>query len=342
MNKKPTSVKKQTASTDAAAKEANTNTNNTPAEQVEQVEQVETLCTINGKELHVGDTFRLNVDTTHGTAFIDINPTDDTPGRDDCAAWREDVRECYKQLQLACKGLIVEASYYNDKREQVTTRGTICGCGRDTNNNRCTFKLKREDGTDTTPSCKYVWKVYGFNADYSGNGNRNTDNTPTAARTLASIQADIDKWEARAREATDKANKYKEERRKALEVEITAVKTTLELHPTTREVLVLCANVPTADRIPDTERTERNEELATRAAILEPITDQPAVVAAIKSTWVKPDKDWKRRLVAEYSEEAFEIFDTLTAEEISNADKVLSLMKEKGLGVDDIPTDILP
>jgi hypothetical protein len=177
--------------------------------------------------------------------------------------------------------------------------------------------LKRDDGTDTTPSCKYVWRVCGFNADYKDSG-KPKDDTPTAARTLASIQADIDKWTAKAKEATDKANRYKEERRKALQVEIIAVKSILELHPTDREALTLCTNVPIASRI--------SQKVWQALQIME--HDNP-VYCAMMERYDDEQIDFAER------EEA-------TPQLIANADKVLAFMHEKGLRVDDIPTDILP
>ena len=325
MNKKTQSVKKQTASIDAAAaiENNNTNTNNTNnapavAEQAQaeqaQAEQPDTLCTIGNTPIKIGDVIRLKADTTNGTAVVEVNPTDDSRNPDKPNSWRADTREAYKNLQKAMKGLRVSYAYTDDRRTRVEGQAVIVGCGMDSTNDRATLKLS----TGSVIASGYCFRVLGFDSNYA-HTERTTDTADTDNRPAALIRADIADVDKRIERLQAKREALTKALTKALETDLAAVRSTLELHPTDRATLELVVAVPTADRIP----TDRLEALKAVEGI-------PAAAAAV------------RALIADaYSEEALQL-SALDLTQVANADSVAAIMAERGLKLGDIPTEILP
>lgn len=338
MNKKTQSVKKQTASTDAAAKEAkkNNNTNNAPAvtEQVEQAQpeqaqpatEPETLCILNvpcvvcddnnteadTTELRAGDVIRLKADTTNGTAVVEVNPSDDTRNPDKPNGWRIDTREAYKNLQKAMKGLRVSYAYTDDRRTRVEGQAVIVGCGMDSTNDRATLKLS----TGSVIASGYCFKVLGFDSNYA-HTERATDTPDTDNRPAALIRADIATIDKAIKRYQTKRETLQKALIKALETDLAAVRSTLELHPTDRATVELVTATPTVNRIP-----------ADRLEALKVVEGIPAAAAV-------------RALIVEaYSEEALQL-STIDPAQVANADSVAAVMAERGLKLGDIPTDIL-
>lgn len=351
MNKKTQSVKKQTASINAAANESNNNTNNTnnapavteqptaeqpteptaeqpTAEQAQpeqaqpeqaqpeqaQAEQPDTLCTIGGTPIKIGDTIRLKADTANGTAVVEVNPEDDTRNPDKPNGWRVDTREAYKNLQKAMKGLRVSYAYTDDRRTRVEGQAVIVGCGMDSTNDRATLKLS----TGSVIASGYCFKVLGYDSNYAPT-ERTTDTPDTDNRPAALIRADIAETDKKIQRYQMKREALQKALAKALETDLAAVRSTLELYPTDRATLELVTATPTADRIP----TDRLEALKAVEGI-------PVAAAAVRAL-----------IVEAYSEEALQLSATDPAQ-VANADKVAAIMAERSLKLGDIPNDILP
>ena len=327
MDKKTTSVKKQTGRIDAAA--VNENTNNTTATETEATEteateteateteatEPDTLCTIGDTPIKIGDVIRLYADTANGTARLEVNPTDNTRNPDKPNGWRADTREAYKTLQKACKGLKVEVSYTDDRRAVHTIRATINGCGMDGTNDRATFRLTN----GSVIAAGYCFTVLGLDTDYA-HANRATDTADTDNRPAALIRADIADTDKRIERLQAKRETLQKSLTRALETDLNAVRSIRELHPTDRATLELVLSVPTADRIP-----------ADRLEALRAVEGIPAAAAAV------------RALIADaYSDEALQLVENFTPEQIANADHIAAVMAERGLKLGDIPTDILP
>ena len=307
-------VQKEEATTNAPATIEETNTANVTTEPTEPTEP-DTLCTIGNHDLHVGDTFRLTADTTNGTAFIEINPTDNTRNPDKPNGWRVDTREAYKTLQKACKGLKVETTYTDDRRAIHTICATITGCGMDSTNDRATFRLSN----GSVIASGYCFKVLGMDTDYA-HTDRTTDTTDTDNRPAALLRADIADIDKKIERYQAKREALQKALTKALETDLAAVRSTLELHPTERHTLELVLNVPISDRIP----TDRLEALKAAEGI-------PAVATAVRQL-----------IIDAYDIEALQLAENFTAEQIERADSVAAVMAERGLKLGDIPTDILP
>ena len=347
MNKKTQSVKKQTASIDAAAAIENNNTNNTnntnnapavteqptaeqaqaeqptaeqptaeqPTAEQPTAEQPETLCTIGGAPIKAGDTIRLKADTTNGTAVVEVNPTDDSRNPDKPNGWRVDTREAYKNLQKAMKGLRVSYAYTDDRRARVEGQAVIVGCGMDSTNDRATLKLS----TGSVIASGYCFKVLGYDSNYA-HTERTTDTTDTDNRPAALIRADIADLDKKIQRCRMKRETLQKALAKALETDLEAVRSTLELHPISRDILEAAINVPAADRVP-----------ADRLEALKAVEDIPAAAMAVRNL-----------IIDAYSEAALVIAEVYTASDMANADKVAAIMAERGLKLGDIPTEILP
>ena len=321
MNKKTQSVKKQTASIDAAVKEDNNtnNTNNTPAvterPTAEQptAEQAETLYTIGGASIKIGDIIRLKADTANGTAVVEVNPTDDSRNPDKPNGWRIDTREAYKRLQKAMKGLRVSYAYMDDRRTRVEGQAVIVGCGMDSTNDRATLKLS----TGSVIAAGYCFKVLGFDSNYVYK-EITLDSTDTDNRPAALIRADIADIDKQIERYQAKREMLKKALAKALETDLNAFRAILDLHPTDRATLELVTATPTANRVS-----------ADRLEALKAVEGIPAAAAAVRAL-----------IVEAYSEEALQL-STLDPAQVANADSVAAVMAERGLKLGDIPTDIL-
>jgi hypothetical protein len=184
----------------------------------------------------------------------------------------------------------------------------------DSTNDRATLKLS----TGSVIASGYCFKVLGFDSNYA-HTDRTTDTPEADNRPAALIRADIADVDKRIERYQAKREALQKALAKALETDIAAVRSILELHPTDRATLELVVTVPTADRIP-----------ADRLEALKAVEGIPAAAAAVRAL-----------IVEAYSEEALQL-SALDPAQVANADSVAAIIAERGLKLGDIPTEILP
>jgi hypothetical protein len=184
----------------------------------------------------------------------------------------------------------------------------------DSTNDRATLKLS----TGSVIASGYCFKVLGYDSNYA-HIDRTTDTPETDNRPAALIRADIADMDKRIERYQAKREALQKALAKALETDLAAIRSALELHPTDRHTLELVLSVPTSDRIP----TDRLEALKAVEGI-------PAAAAAVRAL-----------IIDAYDIEALQLAENFTAEQIERADSVAAIMAERGLKLGDIPTDIL-
>ena len=318
MNKKQNSVKKSTASSDAAAtKEENNITKVETTETTETTETVEALCTIGGMDIHTGDTFRIKAVPQTDSAAVDVNPTDSARNPDKPNNWNAATREAYKALQRACVGLRVNFTFTDDRRAVITETATIVGCGMDTTNDRATFTLS----TGRKVASGYCFKAMGYDSDRRTN--RNTDTTEVNDnRTAAEIRADIATTEAKRDKLNKRIDTLKKALTTAIESDLAAIREALTAHPTDRRTLAAAIATPTANRIPA-------DEAEGLLAALKAVESIPAAAAAVRLT-----------METAHGEQAVYLM-TADPATIAAADEVAAVMKAHQVQLGDIPADIL-
>ena len=320
-------VKKQTASTDAAATvEETNNTTANVTETTETTETIETtettdtlctLCTIGEHDLHAGDTFRLKADPQTESATLEVNPGDSTRNPDKPNNWNAATREAYKALLKACIGVKVQFTFTDDRRAIITETATITGCGMDSTNDRATFTLS----TGRKVASGYTFKAIGYDPDRRTN--RNTE--PTEAndtRTAAEIRADIATTEAKRDKLNARIESLKRALAGAIETDLAAIREALTAHPTDRRTIAAAIATPTANRI-------SAEEAEGLLAALKAVESIPAAAAAVRLT-----------METAHGEHAVYLL-TADPAAIAAADEVAAVMKAHQVQLGDIPTDIL-
>lgn len=331
MQKKNASVKKQSASTDAAAiVEENTNnahameaTEPTATEQEILLDLSQFNCEFSEaddtfKGLKVGDHFRLAADMDNETAFFDLRPLDDHRNPDKPNSWNAATREAYKGIMRACIGLKVNFTFTDDRRATIIETATITGCGMDTTNDRATFTLS----SGRKVASGYTFKAIGYDSDRTAR-TRNTDTTEANDnRTAAEIRQDITATEAKRDKLNARIEALNKALTKAIESDLAIITEALKAHPTDRRTLAAVIATPTANRIP----TEEAEGLLAAMKAVEGI---PAAAAAVRLT-----------METAHGESAVYLMGCDPAA-IAAADEVAAVMKAHQVQLGDIPTDIL-
>ena len=275
------------------------------------------LATIGDTELHLGDTFRLRANPNTDSASVEVNPTDNARNADKPNNWNAAIREAYKALQRACIGLRVRFTFTNDRRAIITETAIITGCGMDTTNDRATFTLS----TGRKVASGYTFRVMGYDPDRASTqrANKLTEDT----RNAADIRRDIADKEARRDKLTRQIDDLKQLLWRALQNDLQAVREALTANPTDRRTLAAAIATPTANRITP-------EEADGLLQALKAVEGIPAAAAAVRLT-MEQAHTAAAVLLMEADPQA-----------VANADEVADVMRQHGLKLGDIPTDILP